>query len=201
MALNAGQQVDIVLRRARDPLGAATPRTKVFDFMARIQAIVNGGLERVIQSAPLTVQPQLPMYPIAGFLPSALRIVDIRDASGRSLDGPVPLESLKWLNMEWFREIGPELRSWCVVGKDLLILRPSLPIQQTVTVFYVAVTATQLDDTMNLQISDDDIQEVLDPVEFLLDLKARDLRNAAPILERWQKRMSEAGMENPKAVA
>ncbi len=122
--------------------------------------------------------------------------MDVQDASGRSLDGPIPYKSLHWLNQEWFTEVGSELRSWCLVGKDLLILRPALKVGQTVTVRYVAITEALAIVGDQFQCPDEDIEMVLDPVEFILLLKAQDLDAAKPILERWKARIAAARGES-----
>jgi len=195
MALVAGQEANIVLARARDPGGIGTSQTDVIDLLSRWQTVANGATEAVIQSATFTVSPLLQIYPISGFLPAALRVVDVRDSFGRSLDGPIPYKGLRWLNEEWFTEIGSELRSWCLVGKDLLILRPAMQIGQTVTVKYVAVTQTLGTPTDTFQCPDDDIEMVLDPVEFILLLKSKDLEAAKPILDRWKARIMKTREE------
>lgn len=195
MALVAGQEANIVLARARDAGAIGTSQADVINLLSRWQTIANGATEAVIQSATFTVSPQLQIYPISGLLPQALRIVDVRDSFGRSLDGPLPYKGLRWLNEEWFTEIGPELRSWCLVGKDLLILRPALQAAQVVTVRYAAVTQTLNVPSDQFQCPDDDIEMVLDPVEFILLLKSKDLEAAKPILERWKARIMKAREE------
>jgi hypothetical protein len=187
MATTALQAAARVSSRARDPGFTATAKEDVYNLLTRMQAIVNGATGSVIQSAVLSVDPSLPVYSISGLLPNALRIVDVRGTNNQSLDGPIPYQSLKYLSSYWWRETGPQLLSWSLVGKDTLILRPSQIMQTTVTVYYVAVTAPLLVDSDEFQIPDEDIETVLDPVEFLLDLKARDYDNCKVILDRWSK--------------
>lgn len=189
MSITALQAAAQAAARARDPGMAATAKATVYGLLSRLQTIVNGATEAVIQTATLTAYPNTPAYSISGNLPSALRIVDVRDAMGRSLDGPIPFRSLAWLNREWWRETGPELRSWSLVGRDLLILRPNLTVQQTVTVAYAAVTAGLNVDSDLFQCPDEDVALVLDLTELLLDLKARDLADAKPLIERWTRRV------------
>lgn len=157
-----------------------------------MQTIMNGMMGGYITSATLTVQPQLPVYSISGSLPSALKIVDIRDASGRSLDGPVPYETLKYLSFDWWRETGPEPRSYSIVGKDLLIIRPQLIMAATVTVVYIAVTNPLNVDSDTFQVPNEDVMgPIEDGVELLLTMKGRDLDTCKSIFERIQKGIIE----------
>lgn len=184
MASTALQAATTAAARARDPNFTGTPKTAVFDLLSRMQTILNGMTAGYEVQISLPVQVQNPAYSISGLLPGALKIVDVRDSTGRSLDGPVPFNTLKYLSFDWWRQTGPELRSWSLVGQDLLILRPQLMMPTTVTVVAVAVTASLAVDSDTFQVPDEDVPQIIDGVEFLLDLKARDLDNCKAIFDR-----------------
>lgn len=192
MALPCGPIVDQVGQRIRDPGFTANTRTLVRDLLSRLQAIINGATGAVVQSANLTVFPQQQVYSISGDISdSVLRVVDVRDPFGRSLDGPIPFENLKWLNMKWWRETGPELRSWLQFGDDVLILRPALSVQSTVMVFYEAATAPLVIDADTFQCPDEDVRLVSDAAEAILDIKQRELADVKPILERLMEQVKQ----------
>ena len=186
MATTALQAAATASARARDSEFTGTPKVNVFDLLSRCQTILNGMTAGYEASASLPVQPNNPLYSISGLLPNALKIVDVQDSTGRSLDGPIPFTSLKYLSFDWWRQTGPQLYSYSLIGKDLLLLRPQLIMPQTVTVKYIAVTQPLLVDGDLFQVPDEDVPQTIDAVEFLLDMKARDLDNCKAILERLQ---------------
>lgn len=196
MSTTALQGASTAAARARDAGMTATSKADIFNLLSRMQTIANSATQAVIGHQTLQIQAYNPFYSLSGALPQAVRVVDVRDASGRSLDGPIPYESLKWLSMEWSRETGTEPKSFCVVGKDLLIIRPNLTIPANVTVYYAAVTNVLAVDKDLFQCPDEDVQMVIDPVEFLLDLKSRDLNNCKAIFDRWNAVIMGAKAEN-----
>lgn len=182
-------------RRARDPNMTATAKADIYKLMTRMQSLVNAGSSHVIQNATMIVEPLKQAYGIFANLPNAIDIVDVRDSSGRSLDGPIPYQSLKYLNIDWWRETGPELRSWSLVGHDLMILRPGLEIGTTVTVYYTALCGSFNIDPDVLSLPDEDVDLIYDSVEFLLDLKARDYSTLKTLFERMTQTIKEMSTE------
>lgn len=193
--LTALQIVSQSARRARDPGMTATAKSDIFKLMTRMQSLVNAGASHVIQSATLHIEPLKQAYGISANLPNAIQVVDVRDSTGRSLDGPMPYQSLKYLNIDWWRETGPELRSWAPVGHDLMIIRPGLEVGTTVTVFYTALCSPFNVDGDLLTLPDEDVDLIYDGVELLLDLKARDYSTLKTLFEGLTQKMKALSTE------
>lgn len=176
MSTQAGQAVAQAFARARDPHQAATPHAAVLNLVSRLQVILNQASGAVIRATSLPVTSSLPVYPVSG---NGLGLpIAVRDADNRDLD-PTSFEALHWIDPLWWREVGSSLRSWCLAGLDLLILRPALRDSVTVTVRNRALTNPLNVDADFFEIPDEDTRMVVSAAEALLLLKSRDLVAAA----------------------
>jgi hypothetical protein len=177
--------------RARDPNFAATTQPQVINLLSYSQQVVNGSLDEETGTASLVLQPRTTIYSISGFLPAAVRIQGIRDASGRDLD-PISYENLQQIDLNWPFAIADSPRSFCQCGRDLLIVHPGIETNPTtLTVIYTLLTPVLAgtSDTTVVQNETDDA--VLDLGELLLLLQHRDLSPFKDALDRFVARMKQ----------
>ena len=181
--------------RARDPNFGATTQPQVINLLSYAQQVVNGSLDEETGTAPLVLQPRTVIYPISAFLPSAVRVQGVRDASGRDLDS-ITYDNLQQIDLNWPFAIADAPRSFCQCGRDLLIVHPGIETNPTtLTVIYtlLAPALTTIDDTTVVQNETDDA--VLDLGELLLLLQHRDISPFKDAIERFTARMKELKSE------
>lgn len=176
MARPAKDLVDKLLAEVRDPQGMATSRAQALSLISTCQQQINASLDDVVISTAFNVPPFTQIYPISLTFPDAVRILSIRDPSGRDLSQLSDRADIEcaWLNSSWFTEVGSELRSWGLIGRDLLMLRPGLRAQVQVTVRYTQVTpvlAIEADPTV---VPDEDDPVITDLTALLVRMKSRD---------------------------
>lgn len=195
MSENCGQASTTIANRVRDPFFHGTSQLNVIALLSYAQQVVNGIISDVVQSATLTLQPRTLIYGLSGFVPNAIKVLAITDASGRDLEPLPSIQNLQWLDMKWPVAVADAPRGYCQVGADLLVLYPGVNIQQPLTVKYsqyLVPLATTADATV-LPAEDD--SAVNDLTEVLLLLKGRDLNALGTAVERFSKRIADLKAE------
>lgn len=197
--INAGTMSAQLAIRARDPNFNGTTQAQVISLLSYSQQVVNGSLSNghdsslgdITGSAPLVLQPRTPIYSVSGFVPGGVKILAIRDNSGRDLEPMTEFVQLIQTDLKWVTRTADAPRGWCYAGRDVLIVYPAVLSPQTVTVVYSLLTptlATTADTTVVPNETDD---VVFDLAEALLLLKGRDLNGVATVVARFSKRMGE----------
>lgn len=191
MATLASTMVTDVLTEVRDPLGIATSRADVLSLVSVAQQQVNGILDDVIDSASFAVPAKSRLFQIFANFPAAVRILSIRDASGRDLDKMSARadEESTWIDLGWLTAIGSELRSWGTIGRDVLALRPGLSTASTVSVRYTKLTAALTSEAQTTEVPAEDDPAVRDLAALLVRLKSRDFDGLPEDLERFKATM------------
>lgn len=191
---SAGTLSTQVATRVRDPYFNGTTQTETISLLSSAQRVVNGVLWDSVGSATLTVQPRTLIYQLSSFLPSAVRMLSVQDASGRDLN-PMPFEALSQTNLKWLTATADVPRNFIMAGRDLLIIYPGVRAAQTLTAYYANLTPAlvALSDTTVLPNEDDDA--TLDLAELLLLLKNRDLSPVAEALTRFGERLNKLRSE------
>lgn len=178
----AGTLVDTVLQRVRDPQGSAHTRAFVRDVLTKTQQLVNVATKSVTTSVTLTTDPWLGWYPVFASFPTAGRIIAVRDA-GRDLV-EVPWRSLAQTSHTWLRDVGPRHEAFAVIGRDLLVVYPT--VDRAVTLTLVAASAPAALD------SDDDVPALppdviplwLDVAVAVLLARSRQFDGLAVVIQR-----------------
>jgi hypothetical protein len=180
--------------RVRDPLFAATTQPQVINLLSYAQQVVNGALDEKTGTQSLVLQPRTVIYQLSSFVPGAVRVQGVRDASGRDLDS-ISYDNLRQIDQRWPVAISDSPRSWCQCGRDLLIVHPGVNLPQTLTVVYTLLTPAlaAIADTTVVENETDDA--VLDLGELLLLLQHRDLFPFRDAMDRFGARMKELKAE------
>ena len=195
MSENVGQASATIANRVRDPNFNGTTQLQVISLISYAQQVVNGILSDLVQSSTLTLQPRTLIYSLSGFVPNAIKVLAITDASGRDLE-PLPvIQTLQWLDLKWPVAVADFPRGYCQVGADLLVVYPGVNVAQPLTVKYgqfIPPVATIADST-SLPAEDDAAINAL--TEALLLLKGRDLNALSQAAQRFAKRIEELKAE------
>jgi len=191
---SAGTLSSQVAIRVRDKFFTATSQPNTISLLSYAQQVINGVLGDVIQSAPLIHQPRTTIYQISSFLPSAIKIVGIRDAGGRDLE-PIAFQDLSALDFKWITSIADFPRGFATAGRDILCIWPGVKTAQTLSVLYSQLTpalATTADSTI---VPNEDDDAILDLTEVLLLVKNRDLLGVKEAMDRMKGRLQELKVE------
>ena len=180
--------------RARDPNQTGTSQANVISLLSFAQQVVNGALAHVVNNAPLALVARQVIYPIFANLPAAVRILAVRDASGRDLVPLGEFSALRQVNTGWPSAVSDVPRSFALCGRDLLIVYPGAVFPPTLTVVYSKLTTT-LTGASATEVTNDDDDALLDLTELLLLLKSRDLPDCKKIGERFKARMDALAKE------
>ena len=180
--------------RARDPNQTGTSQANVISLLSFAQQVVNGALAHVTATAPLALVSRQVIYPIFANLPAAVRILAVRDASGRDLVPLGEFSALRQVDTGWPSAVSDAPRSFTLCGRDLLIVYPGAVFPPTLTVVYSELT-TPLTGASATEVTNDDDDALLDLTELLLLLKSRDLPDCKKIGERFKARMDALAKE------
>jgi hypothetical protein len=181
--------------RARDPNQTGTSQTNVISLLSFAQQVVNGILGHVVDEGSLPLVSRQVIYPIFANLPAAVRILALRDASGRDLVPLGEFSALQQVNTGWPSAVSDSPRSWTLCGRDLLIVYPGVAVSPpTLTPVYSELTTT-LTAASTTEVTNDDDDALLDLTEVLLLLKSRDLPDCKKIIERFKARMDALAKE------
>jgi hypothetical protein len=195
MAENAGQASIMIADRVRDPQFIGTTQQQVISLLSYSQQIVNGALSDIVATTSLPIQPRTLIYQLSGFIPAAIKVLAVTDASGRDLDPLFDLATLQAIDMRWPTSLGSAPRFWVQVGADIIIIYPGTEVPQAVTVTYgqfIPALATAADST-TVAIEDDPPINAL--TEVLLLLKGRDLNAVKGAMDRFTVSIQELQTE------
>jgi hypothetical protein len=179
-----------ISERARDPSQTGTTGPNVISLLSFAQQVVNGIL------ADVTVQDSLPLvsrqaiYPIFSNWPDSVRVLSIKDASGRNLVPFRDFAGLRQVATNWPSLTSSAPRSYALCGRDLLIIYPAVATSlPTLTITSAKLTTTLTSGAQTTEVTNDDDDAVLDITEALLLLKSRDLSDVQKIIDRFKTRI------------
>ena len=195
--INAGQLVDTILSRARDPQGLATSPAACLSLTSTVQQVINGMVGDVIVQAPLTLQPFTTIYQLSAYLPAAMRVHALEFSTGENLDYlSGGIDELAWIDLSWVSRVSDEPRCWTQVGRDLLVVYPGIRAPLTLTAVFTQLTpplASLADDATVVQQETD--YAIMTLTEMLLLLKTRDYGPLKGTFERFQRQLDELRSE------
>lgn len=193
---NAGTLSLQVSERARDPNQTGTVQADVIWFLGFSQQVVNGILADVTEQDSLTLTPTQNIYPIFATFPNSVRVLSVKDASGRNLVPFRDFAGLRQVATNWPSIVSSAPRSFGLCGRDLLIIYPGVAVSPpTLTVTSAALTTQLTIPSQTTQVTNDDDDAVMDLTEVLLLLKSRDKPDCAKIIERFKTRIENLRKE------
>lgn len=195
---NVGALTSQVSERARDVNQTGTTQPNVISLFSFCQQVVNGILAHVTESAPLILTPRQNIYPIFANFPTSVRVLQVRDASGRDLVPFDDFAALRQVATNWPSAVSDTPRDYALCGRDLLIIYPGVAASPpTLTVISAMLTTPLTLSTDTTQVTNDDDDAVMDLCEVLLLLKARDKPDCQKIIERFKTRIENL-LKEPK---
>lgn len=181
MAFTAQELTDDLLRRVRDAGGGMHSRTFARSILSKVQQSVNAKYRNVIASTPLTVEKTRQIYSISASLPSAVFVDAIRDG-----ERDVPFANWRELSQSdqaWFRRQGDRIEVFSLVGRDLLVLHPGLPVAGSVTVLFTKFTSVLSAESSPTEVDDDLVPEIMKLSEAVLLVVGRRLEQAKAMIQ------------------
>ena len=177
----AGDAVDTITQRVRDPSNNAVSRAEMRDVLNRIQTAVNASQGYVLETTPLTLTPGQAIYRIETVLPNLVTVTDV-EFENRFLD-QVPWRNLWKSSITWLTDArDPE--AWAMVGKSLLVIYPVHLTPTTLSVKGPKITTLLTDDNINLDLRDEDADIVIDLTTAYFLLQYRDIQSSAVVASR-----------------
>ena len=189
MATVAGPLTDIILQRVRDPQALAHSRAFVRTILTHVQRAVNARQRFLVSTSTLTTQPYKAVYPIAPLVTTGIRVTGVRDAS-RSLEF-VPWMNFWYTARGWHRQVGGRLQAWSLIGRDLLLLWPTLDRASSVTLVHPTLTGEVVNDAHVMEVPDEAIPLVTDLCEVVLLAVQRDFPPVEILLKALPDRLKE----------
>ena len=99
----------------------------------------------------------------------------------------VSLETLDAIDPSWFRSVGTAAVAWTEIGKTILILAPSKETLTGINATFVKRTNELIDDDIDLELTDDRIDMMMNLAESVLLLRQRLFDASTAALERVSK--------------
>lgn len=193
---NVGILTSQVSERARDVNQTGTTQPNVIFLFSFCQQVVNGILADVTELDPLTLTARQNIYPIFANLPNSVRVLSVRDASGRNLNPFRDFAALRQVATNWPSAVSDTPRSYGLCGRDLLIVYPGVGVSPpTLTIISAALTTPLTLPAQTTQVTNDDDDAVMDLAEVLLLLKSRDKPDCLKIIERFKTRIENLRKE------
>jgi hypothetical protein len=193
---NVGMLTSQISERARDINQTGTSQANVIYLFSFCQQVVNGIL------ADVTVEDSLPLvahqniYPIFANIPDSVRVLAVRDASGRDLHPFGDFAGLHQAATNWPSKVSSAPRSYALCGRDLLIIYPGVSVSPpTLTVVSALLTVPLSSAFQTTQVTNDDDDAVMDLCEVLLLLKSRDISDCQKIIDRFKARIDNLRKE------
>jgi hypothetical protein len=188
--ISAGNLTSQVAERSRDQNFEGTSQSNMILLASYAQQVINAALHDVVASASLTLTPRQNIYQLSSVLPSAVKVLAVRDASGRDLQPMYgEAEEVAVADLQWLTAVSDAPRNYGVIGRDLLFIYPGVRVAQTLTVFYSELTPTLALTTDTTVVPNEDDDAIFDLVEALLLLKNRDLLGAPAAIARFRDRI------------
>jgi len=181
----AGVLIDDILRRVRDPQGAATSRAQVLDLLDRCQIVVVRQTGTLIRDRTVTFPSAKLIHKID--TAAVLRIVDIYNASTDKRLSRMRWSALVQVNTRWWRETntaGPT--SWAPLGSNYFLIYPGLGLVSFQYTLREQLRPAELTaEEVELELPTEHHHILVDLVEALVLLRSREdsLKEALDLLE------------------
>jgi hypothetical protein len=187
MSFTAQELTDDLLRRVRDAGGGMHSRTFARSILSKVQQSVNAKYRNALEFTFLTTEKLRQIYSISVSLPSAL-FVDAVRVPGFDTEGGRDIPFTRWRELsqgdpQWFRRQGDRIEVFSLIGRDLLVLHPALPVATTVNVLYTRITTAWTSETDVTEIDDDLVPEMMRLSEAVLLTVGRRLEQVKAMIQ------------------
>lgn len=164
MAKTVSNVLDTLLTNLRASGGVAYDNTTfLIPVLSRVQRTLNARLRRVLSTGLLTTTANTLIYTIREHFQDAIDIISIVD-NERTLHKIPDWKELVSYDLEWLERTGPRFESFAQIGRDLLVIYPTLvPAGEglTVNVTYSKLTDELTNEADFFELYDEDISLVI----------------------------------------
>lgn len=188
MPTTAGDLVDILLLRVRDPDATAHSRTFVRRVLAECQRLVNAETRAVLAEVPITVDQTNTILDVQRLLPWAIRIETIRDGI-RDIPRCRSWRELAQADRLWLRRTGGRVQTWCHFTPARVLLYPAPADPVSLTFVYTLRTNDFTTDAVELQLPVNLEPAILNLAEQILLVRQRLFLSVPPAAERFPQAM------------
>jgi len=187
MAIDAGDLVDILLLRVRDPDATAHPRPLVLRVLTECQRLVNAETRAVLASVAFTADASHTILDIQHLLPWAIRVETIRDGV-RDLHHCGSWHEIAATDRYWLKRTAGRITTWCHFTPSRVLLYPAPNDPVPLTLIYTLRTA-DLGETTPLQLPFNLEPAILELAEQVLLTRQRLFLSIPPVAERFGQAM------------
>lgn len=188
MAETASVIVDSILRRLRDPLGEAHPRSLVLDIYSRVQVALNAARGYVLADFSLRTVPGKPLYTMDGDINGLQRVTTV-EVGNVHIDEVIPWRNLWKLSPTWYTDAG-SVQGWAMVGLGLFAVYPVPSVSETLQLRGPKITPMLTEDDEPISFRSEDADIARDLTVALLLLRWRDLDMVQQITQIAGERMN-----------
>lgn len=184
MASQAGDLIDSIARRVRDPNNTAHSRSLVRDLLDRAQVVVNGAAKSIKTEENLATTAGQAVYSVESDLTATTLVLSVLH-NERHLSRIVPWRNLNKLSSTWLQDDQSEPFGWANIGRDLFAIYPA-PTEPAPTVKTVGIKRTNelTDDTTSLELDEEKESIAMDLVTTMLLVRQRDLDQVATLVQK-----------------
>lgn len=190
-----GSLVDRVLELVRDPNAALNSRAFVRSILTHTQWAVNNRRRAFENGTILTTKAFQQVYLVINEIPLGVKIQAVRARGGgisvseeRDLER-VSLKSLAHIDLNWFGKVGPRIEVFATVGRNILILYPTLDSDSTVRIISSSKITAFSDDADTVTLTDEDSLPMIDLAQIILLIRARVTGTLKTKIEELAERM------------
>lgn len=191
--MTAGEVVDTVLERVRDPNAVITSRDFVRDRISDAQRLLNARFGWVLDIATLTTEPERCFYPIAALLPAATQVRFVRDGQ-RDLVY-VPWKTFWFMGRGWPRRLATQSEVYSTIGRDTVVVWPATRTSVALEVRAAKLTTQLVNDASEFEVRDEMVPMISDLATALVLLKARDYAPIDEVMNSLKGRLKERALE------
>lgn len=182
MTTTVGTLIDSIGRRVRDANNTAHSRAFVRDIIDRSQVLINAKQEYVFTETIYTATKGKTLYSVEEDLGSSTKVVEV-SIGDRELD-KVGWRNLHRLSPTWLTDESDTPLAWAPIGRSLVAVYPAPDYDLPITFTASKRTTPLTDDTIQMELRDEDSDIVRELATAILLIRQRDLDMVPIIISR-----------------
>lgn len=188
---DAGDLVDMIAHRLRDPGNIRHSRADVRDILGRVQTLINAAQNYVLERTGFMTIPGQTIYRMATHFPNLVTVTDIE------VDLTY-LDRVSWRNFwkvsqTWQTDVG-QPRAWSMIGRGLVVIYPVPGAPFEVFVQGPKICTALTDDAIPLDLRGEDMDSVLDLTTAIYLLRQRDTEDSRILMTRARDKLGIQGL-------